>query len=125
MASYKHRENRRPKFLQPEYKVINWPEYNEALRRHGDITIWFIEETIEQWHLVKTGARGQPIVYSTTPFSLLVRHPNTIGYAWSHGGNVFWAFREANQDLRPTGSTAKYTNPEVIATRIRLAAQHV
>jgi len=52
---YKHSKSRRHKFSKPKYKykVTNCPEYNDALRRLGDITIWFTEEAIEQWHPVK------------------------------------------------------------------------
>jgi hypothetical protein len=42
----------------------NWPEYNDALRRRGDITIWFNEKAVEQWHPVKTGSRRRPLVYA-------------------------------------------------------------
>lgn len=61
---YKHNESRRHKFTKPKYKVTNWPEYNDALRQRGDITIWFTEEAIAEWHPVKTGARGRPLEYS-------------------------------------------------------------
>ena len=43
---YKHNESRRHKINQPRYKVTNWADYNHALRRRGDITIWFTEEAI-------------------------------------------------------------------------------
>lgn len=48
----------------PKYRVTNWPEYNETLRRRSGITIWFTEDAIKQWHPVKTGARGRPLVYA-------------------------------------------------------------
>lgn len=61
---YKHSESRRHKFIKPKYKVTNWPEYNDALRRRGDITIWFTEAAIDEWRPAKTGARGRPREYS-------------------------------------------------------------
>lgn len=61
---FKHHENRRHKFAKPKYKVTNWPEYNQALRRRGDITIWFTDEAITGWRPAKTGARGRPQEYS-------------------------------------------------------------
>ena len=61
---YKHSQDRRHKFEKPRYKVANWPEYNAALRRRGDFTIWFTEEAIAEWRPVKTGARGRPREYS-------------------------------------------------------------
>ena len=76
---YKHNESRRRKFTKPKYRVTNWPEYNEALRRRGDITIWFSAEAINDWHPAKTGARGRPQEYSdvaieTTVFIRQVFH---------------------------------------------------
>jgi hypothetical protein len=53
-----------PQGTKPKYKVTNWPEYNEALRRRGDITIWFTKEAIDEWHPIKTGARGRPLLYA-------------------------------------------------------------
>jgi hypothetical protein len=32
-----------------KYKVLNWPEYNKALKNRGDLTIWFSEEGIGKW----------------------------------------------------------------------------
>jgi hypothetical protein len=61
---YKHNESRRHKFSKPKYKVTNWTEYNAALRRRGDITIWFTEAAINEWRPAKTGARGRPQEYS-------------------------------------------------------------
>ena len=61
---YKYNEIHCHKFKKSRYKVTNWHEYNETLRRRGDITIWFTEEAIEQWHPIKTGARGRPMEYA-------------------------------------------------------------
>ncbi|KAB8037181.1 transposase [Janthinobacterium aquaticum] len=61
---YKHSEERRHKFEKPLYKVTNWPEYNAALKRRGDFTMWFTEEAIAEWCPAKTGARGRPTKYS-------------------------------------------------------------
>lgn len=61
---YKHSESRRHKFTKPRYRVTNWSEYNSALRQRGDITIWFTEEAIDQWHPIKRGVRGRPQLYS-------------------------------------------------------------
>ena len=62
---YKHNESRRHKIKKARYKVTNWLDYNNALRRRGDITIWFTEDAIAWWHTDKTGARGRPMEYST------------------------------------------------------------
>lgn len=61
---YKHNESRRHKITKSRYKVTNWSEYNEALRRRGDFTIWFTEDAIAGWRPAKTGAMGRPREYS-------------------------------------------------------------
>jgi hypothetical protein len=60
----KHNDKYRHKFKKATYKVTNWPEYNDALRKRGDITIWFTEEAIKAWTPEKTGGRGRPKEYS-------------------------------------------------------------
>ena len=32
-----------------KYKLTNWSEYNEALRRRGDIIVWLSDEAIAKW----------------------------------------------------------------------------
>ena len=44
--------------------MTNLPEYNEALRQRGDITIWFTEDVLAAWRPAKTDARGRPQEYS-------------------------------------------------------------
>lgn len=60
---YKFNESRRHKIKKARYKVTNWTDYNNALRKRGDITIWFTEEAIANWRPAKTGGRGRPMEY--------------------------------------------------------------
>ena len=60
----KHNDRYGHKFKKATYKVTNWPEYNDALRKRGDITIWFTEEAITAWTPEKTGGRDRPKKYS-------------------------------------------------------------
>jgi hypothetical protein len=61
----KHNESRRHKIEKVCYKVTNWHDYNNGLRKRGDFTIcFFTEETIAEWHPAKTGVYGRPQVYS-------------------------------------------------------------
>ena len=46
----------------PPYKTLNWPPYNEALKRRGSLTIWFDPEM--SWAATPTGKRGRQPVYS-------------------------------------------------------------
>ena len=72
---HKHNEKNRDKIDKPRYKVSNWPEYNNALRKRGDFTVYFTEEAITEWHLSKTGSRGSSQKYSTFAIeaSLMIR----------------------------------------------------
>ena len=33
-----------------QYRFWSWPEYERALRRRGDLTLWFSKEPIAAWH---------------------------------------------------------------------------
>lgn len=47
------------------YRIRNWKDYNEALVNRGNITFWFNEEAISQWHqMEKTKQRGRPKLYT-------------------------------------------------------------
>ncbi len=62
---YKHNHERRHKFDKARYKVMNWPEYDQALKTRGSLTIWFTDEAIKEWqpeNLQKK--RGGQAVYS-------------------------------------------------------------
>ena len=60
----KHNDKYRHKFKKTTYKVNNWAIYNDALRRRGDITVWFTEEAIQSWTSGSTGKKGRPQKYS-------------------------------------------------------------
>ena len=47
-----------------KYAVTNWPEYNEALRRRGDVTIWLEEGAAGKWSAPKRMGRGGQPKYS-------------------------------------------------------------
>jgi transposase len=46
------------------YKVANWAEYDAALRRRGNLTVWVTPEAIAAWVPAATGRRGRPRDYS-------------------------------------------------------------
>ena len=47
------------------YKVKNWPEYNEALVKRGDITCWINPVVIEEWlNVAPSGKPGRPMTFS-------------------------------------------------------------
>jgi hypothetical protein len=61
---YKFNEPRRHKIPRARYRVQNWPEYDRALQRRGDLTVWVTPEAIAAWCPPRTGRRGRPRDYS-------------------------------------------------------------
>ncbi|WP_298934995.1 IS5 family transposase [uncultured Ruegeria sp.] len=61
---FKHNATRRDKFEKAKYRVMNWPEYNEALRQRGDVTVWFSEDAVSGWCAPRSGKRGGQRQYS-------------------------------------------------------------
>ena len=41
-----------------KYRVTNWPAYNQALVRRGDVTVWVSSEAIAAWTARRSGRRG-------------------------------------------------------------------
>ena len=35
-----------------KYKIVNWSEYNQALKNRGSIDFWLTDDAVEQWHEV-------------------------------------------------------------------------
>ncbi len=52
-----------PKY-KTRYQVKNWRSYEAALRRRGDITIWFDEDAIGSWNASSSGCPGGQRRYS-------------------------------------------------------------
>ncbi len=46
-----------PKY-KTKYRVGNWPEYERALVRRGDVTFWLSADAIDAWKPAPTGRRG-------------------------------------------------------------------
>ena len=47
-----------------KYRVANWPAYNQALVRRGDVTVWLSSEAIAAWTPRRSGQRGSQRRYS-------------------------------------------------------------
>jgi hypothetical protein len=59
--------------VKKQYKVINWPEYNQALVDRGNFTLWISEEVIAQWrHENEELKVGRPFVYSDRAIETLL-----------------------------------------------------
>jgi hypothetical protein len=61
---YKVNQECRHRIPKACYRVQNWRDYDAALRRRGDLTVWVTAEAIEAWTPANTGRRGRPQRYS-------------------------------------------------------------
>lgn len=61
---FKHNASRRDKFEKARYWVTNRAEYNESLRRRGDVTVWFSQDAVSGWSASHSGKRGAQRRYS-------------------------------------------------------------
>ena len=55
---HKFNATRRDKIPKQKYRVTNWAEYNESLRRRGDLTMWISEDALALWAAPRRKTRG-------------------------------------------------------------------
>ncbi len=52
-----------PKY-KTKYRVRNWASYEAALKKRGDVTLWFDEAAIDAWNVPTSGRPGGQRHYS-------------------------------------------------------------
>ena len=65
-----------------KYRVTNWPEYDRALVRRGDLTIWFTPAALRAWTPLPTGKRGGQPRYSDPCIELALTLKLLFGLPW-------------------------------------------
>ena len=55
---HKFNADRRDKIPKQKHRVTNWAEYNEGLRRRGDLTVWISEDALGLWSAPRRTTRG-------------------------------------------------------------------
>jgi hypothetical protein len=61
---FKANAARRHRIPKQRYRVMNWAEYDGALRQRGSLTVWFTEEAIAAWRAEPRTTRGGQPHYS-------------------------------------------------------------
>ena len=57
---FKLNRDRRHHIPRQKRKVVNWRDYDAALRQRGSLTVWFTDEAVEGWRAEpRTTAGGQ------------------------------------------------------------------
>jgi hypothetical protein len=75
----------------PRYRVTHWAEYDAALRRRGNLTVWFADEAVTAWRAEpRTTPGGQPR-YSVIAIAtaLTMGHGLWLGAAANRGPDRF------------------------------------
>ncbi|SFF27960.1 Transposase DDE domain-containing protein [Sulfitobacter brevis] len=67
---HKFNAERRDKIPKQRHRVTNWAEYNEGLRRRGDLTVWISEDALALWSAPRRTTRGGQPHYSDLAIEL-------------------------------------------------------
>jgi len=67
---HKFNASRRDKIPKQKYRVTNWSEYNEGLRRRGDLTAWINEDALGLWSAPRRTTPGGQRRYSDLAIEL-------------------------------------------------------
>jgi len=49
-------------YKKPKYQTINWPDYNNSLKKRGSLTIWL--DPSLSWYATSSDKRGRPATYT-------------------------------------------------------------
>ena len=84
---YRYPKRSQYKCTKQPYHVRNWLAYETALRRRGELTLWFSEEAIQAWHPPTSGRPGGQRVYSDLAIetALTVRTVYHLGLRQAEG----------------------------------------
>ncbi len=67
---HKFNAARRHKFEKKRYRVTNWANYNESLRKRGDLTIWIDADAHKLWAAPRRVSRGGQPKYSNLAITI-------------------------------------------------------
>ncbi|MFA3918926.1 IS5 family transposase [Ruegeria hyattellae] len=68
----KFNDARRDKFEKAKYRVTNCSDYNESLRRRGDVTIWVSDDVVQKWRSPRRKTRGGQSRYSDLAIEICI-----------------------------------------------------
>jgi hypothetical protein len=86
---HKHNAARRHHIGKMKFKVMNWAEYEDGLRRRGSLTLWVTPEAVDGWAAPRRKTRGGQPRYS----DLTIETALTLGLVSACGcarRRAFW-----------------------------------
>src|ERR1039458_8966069 len=60
----KHNASRRHHIPKMKFRVKNWAEYDEGLRRRGSLTLWLTPQVLDGWQAARRTSPGGQSSYS-------------------------------------------------------------
>jgi Transposase DDE domain len=68
------RIDNQPTGAKDKYRVKNWASYNAGLKKRGDVTIWFDEDSLQDWYVKEEERKpGGVMIYSDTCIECLLQ----------------------------------------------------
>ena len=67
---HKFNADQRNKIPRQRRRVTDWAEYNEGLRRRGDLTVWISEDALALWSAPRRTTRDEQPHYSDLAIEL-------------------------------------------------------
>ncbi len=67
---HKFNADRRDHIPKQKHRVTNWSDYNESLRRRGDMTVWICEDSLDLWSAPRRKTPGGQRRYSDLAIEL-------------------------------------------------------
>jgi hypothetical protein len=80
-VSRKYPQRNQLKHTRKRYRVRNWREYEAGLRKRGDLTIWFSEDALRDWHPAVGAKSGGQRHYSDTAIEMALTVRAVYGLA--------------------------------------------
>jgi hypothetical protein len=104
---YKVNEKRRDRIPKARYRVQNWRDYDAALRRRGDLTVWVTAAAMAAWAPPRSGRRGRPQQYSAIAIETGMMLRLAFGRPWRQTeGMLASILRLLGLDLPVPGTVA-------------------
>jgi len=99
-----------------KYKVRNWSEYNEALKKRGMLDVYIDECVLDEWQAKANGKRGAQFVYSDLAITITLQLGKVFGQKLRQAeGLVISLFKLMNISLSvPDFSTLSRRSGEIV-----------
>lgn len=98
-----------------KYKVRNWSQYNEALKKRGMLDVYIEECVLENWYAKPNGKRGAQEIYSDLAIKIVLQLGKVFGQKFRQAeGLTISIFKLMSIDLKvPDFSTLSRREGEI------------